>query len=432
MRDIIVTLAILSSLPYIWLRPHIGIYMWSLLAYLNPHRLTWGFAYNFPFSAIIAGMTIVSLLCTKEKKSMPWTPITIVWLLMIAWFSFATLFAMVPGNAVNEWSHFIKIQLFAFFTVMLCQSKERINGLIAIIVISVGFYGVKGAIFTVLTGGQWSVVGPPESFMAGNNEIGFTMMLVLPLAVYLRTQVEKRLFKVALMIVAIALLISILATYSRGALISIGVISFYFILKHKQRIRLLIGLATIVYAALNFLPQQWMDRMNTIEDYEEDASMGGRYNAWHFAYNLALDRPFIGGGFRAFNPSTFHLYAPDPDAFHDSHSIYFEVLGEQGFVGLALFLLLALLAFLKTMHIRRTTKGIASLRWAYDLGLALQVCLIGYATGGIVIGLAYFDLLYHIIGLIVLTSVVIGRELEKEKLLEVTQAHQEAAGSRSC
>ncbi len=424
MRDVIVTLAILSSLPYIWLKPHIGIYMWSMISYLNPHRLTWGFAYNFPFAAIIAGMTIVSLLCTKEKKSLPWTPITVVWLIMVVWFSITTMFAMVPEGAMVEWNRFVKIQLFAFFTVMLCQSKARIDGLIAVIALSIGFYGFKGAIFTVLTGGQWSVVGPTDSFIEGNNEIGFAMVVVLPLVVYLRSQVKKRLFKVALAILIVSMLISILATYSRGALISISVIACYFVLRHKNRIRLLIGLAIFAFAALNFLPDQWMDRMNTIDNYDEDESMGGRFNSWYFAYNLALDHPLMGGGFRVFDPSIYYRYAPDPDDFHDAHSIYFEVLGEQGFVGLALFLLLGLLSFLKTISIRRATKGVESLKWAYDLGLLLQVCLIGFATGGAALGVAYFDLLYHIIGLVVLTSVVVRRELDKKQLADVTETQR--------
>ncbi len=430
MRDIIVTLGILSSLPYIWIKPHIGIYMWSVIAYLNPHRLTWGFAYNFPFAAIIAGVTLLSLLFSKEKKSMPWMPLTIIWLFMVIWFSITTMFAMVPDVAVEEWNRFIKIQLFAFLALMLCQSKKRIDGLIIVIVVSIGFFGLKGAIFTIITGGQWSVVGPPDSFIAGNNEIGFAMMLVLPMVFYLRSQVKKRYLKIALVILMISMLISILATYSRGALISISVIAMYFVLRHKQRIRLLIGISIFAFAILNFLPEQWMERMNTIDDYEEDESMGGRYNAWYFAYYLALDHPFMGGGFRVFDPSVFHLYAPDPDDYHDSHSIYFEVLGEQGFVGLALFLSLALLSFLKTIQIRRLTKGVDSLKWAYDLGLFLQVCLIGYATGGIVIGMAYFHLLYHIIGLIVLTYVVSKRELEKMKLADATD-NSDGAGESS-
>ncbi len=80
--------------------------------------------------------------------------------------------------------------------------------------------------------------------------------------------------------------------------------------------------------------------MWTIRDYQEDSSSMGRINAWHFAANLAADRPVVGGGFQVFTPELFQKYAPNPTDFHDAHSIYFESLAEQGYVGLALFVLI--------------------------------------------------------------------------------------------
>jgi len=72
------------------------------------------------------------------------------------------------------------------------------------------------------------------------------------------------------------------------------------------------------------MPDAWMQRMGTIKTYEQDGSAMGRINAWHFAFNLALDRPIVGGGFETFQPDLFLKYAPEPENYHDSHSIYFE------------------------------------------------------------------------------------------------------------
>lgn len=53
MRDILVTALILGSLPFILRRPYIGILVWAWVSYMNPHRLTWVFAYDLPFAQIV-------------------------------------------------------------------------------------------------------------------------------------------------------------------------------------------------------------------------------------------------------------------------------------------------------------------------------------------------------------------------------------------
>ena len=130
----------------------------------------------------------------------------------------------------------------------------------------------------------------------------------------------------------------------------------------------------------------------------------GRINAWWFAYEVALDRPLVGGGFRTFTRDLFVQYAPAPFDWHDAHSIYFEVLGEQGFVGLALFLMLGFMSLRLGTWIIRHARNHPDLRWATDLGAMLQVSLIGYAVGGAFLGLAYFDLYYHLVVLIILVK----------------------------
>ena len=135
------------------------------------------------------------------------------------------------------------------------------------------------------------------------------------------------------------------------------------------------------------MPDHWFERMGSIQTFDQDMSAMGRINAWWFAWNLAQDHPITGGGFRTFTPELFQIYAPDPNHFVDAHSIYFEVLGEQGFVGLLLFLILGLSALYTGGWIVRRTKRDPELRWARDLAAMLQVSLVGYAAGGLFLGL---------------------------------------------
>jgi putative inorganic carbon (HCO3(-)) transporter len=184
-------------------------------------------------------------------------------------------------------------------------------------------------------------------------------------------------------------------------------------LKSNQKV--VLGLFGIILAlvALPLMPGKWFERMNTIQTYEEDSSAMGRINAWGFAINLAKDHPITGGGFATFTPDLFKIYAPFPEDFHDAHSIYFELLAEQGYVGLVLFLMIGFLAFKQCHYITSKCKGNYNLRWAANLAPMLQVSLIGYGVGGAFLGLAYFDLPYHLVALIVVTRSIIQRDINE-------------------
>jgi probable O-glycosylation ligase (exosortase A-associated) len=418
MRDLIITMIVFGAVPFMLTRPYVGIMVWSWLGYMNPHRLTWGFAYNFPFVQVAALCTLASLFINKEPKRFPWTTTTILWLSWVAWMAFTTLFAQVPEDANAELIRSIKIQMMVLITYLVIRNKHQLNMLIWTIVVSLGFFGTKGGAFTLATGGSHMVWGPPGSFIEGNNELALALLMIVPLMRYLQLESENKWVRRGTGVAQVLTLFSIVGSYSRGAFLGASAMGLMLWLKSKNKI--LIGISIIVCVSLvwSFMPQAWFDRMNTISTYEEDGSAMGRINAWWFAFNLAKAHPIVGGGYQAFTPELFLQYAPIPDDFHDAHSIYFEVLAEQGFIGLSIFLALGLSAFLAGSWILRNTKNIDSLRWANTLAAMLQVSLLGYAVGGAFLGLAYFDLPYHLISLIVITQVLVKEELEKLPLEE--------------
>jgi probable O-glycosylation ligase (exosortase A-associated) len=112
----------------------------------------------------------------------------------------------------------------------------------------------------------------------------------------------------------------------------------------------------------------------------------------------------MGGGFETFKAPTFRQYAPEPFRVHDAHSIYFEVMGEHGFIGLGLFLLMGIFTWFRAQQVIRACKKDAERKWASDLASMVQVSLVGYAVGGTFLGLAYFDLPYHLMIIVVLTA----------------------------
>lgn len=403
MRDIFVTVVIFSLIPFIFKRPWVGILLWSWLGYMNPHRLAWGFAYDFPFAMIVGLVTITAFLFSKEKKVMPWTRETLTLLLFVGWMFTTTLFAFYPEAAWLQWDKVWKIQLMVFLTALIITDRHKLHWLIWIIALSLGFYGVKGGIFTIMKGGVHRVQGPEGSFIAGNNEIALALVMVIPLIRYLHLQEKRKWIKIGLASAMVLTGVAAIGSQSRGGLVAMLAMGFFLWLKSRHKILTGFYMAVAVFIMIAVMPQEWYTRMSTIKTYEQDQSAQGRINAWHTAFNVAKNR-ITGGGFETFRAPTFQVYAPDPNNVHDVHSIYFEIMGEHGFIGFGLFILLGVMVWIRAQQIIKRCKRDSETKWAADLAGMIQVSLIGYAAGGAFLGMAYFDLPYHLMIVLVLAA----------------------------
>ncbi|MEW5943848.1 MAG: putative O-glycosylation ligase, exosortase A system-associated [Pseudomonadota bacterium] len=415
MRDIFVTAVVFGYLPFVLSRPYIGIYLWSWLGYMNPHRLSWSFAYDFPFAFVVGGATLAGVLFWREPRRIPWTRESVLLALFILWMLVTTFFAFHQGEAWVQMEKVAKIQLMIFVTLIVINTRERLQTMIWVMALSLAFYGVKGGIFTITHGGAYSVRGPAGTFIGGDNEIGLALIMTIPLLRYLQLTAKKAWIRHGLSAAMVLCAVAVIGSQSRGALVGSLAMGIFFWLKSRNKFStgLLIALATVLIMAI--MPQQWHDRMSTISTYEQDASAMGRINAWKMAINLANDRPLVGGGFDTFTGDIYDLYAPNPDDVHDSHSIYFEVLGEHGYVGLALFLALGIATWRSGSWVIRQTRRDPDRKWMADLAAMTQVSMIGFASGGAFLGLANFDLYYHLLSLIIITKVMLLKEQEGQR-----------------
>ena len=402
MRDIIITAVVFGLLFLVVKHPHYGIYLWSWLGYMNPHKQAWGFAQTMPFALMTAVVTLGVYFFSKEPKRIPWSPEIVLLLMFFVWVTITTIFSLYPVLAWGEWDKVWKILLMTLVTATLLTNRQRLEGLVWIIALSLGFYGIKGGIFTILHGGVYRVQGPETTFIAGNNEIALALVMTVPLIRYLHLQEKRRWLKLGLAGAMLLTGLAAIGSQSRGALLAAVMMGALLWFKSRQKFATAIYLIVAIGLVAAIMPQEWYDRMNTIETYQQDASALGRINAWHTAFNVAKDR-VTGGGFETFIAQTFRIYAPDPDNVHDVHSIYFEAMGEHGFIGFALWLSLGLFAWRTGNQVIRLCKNDPEKKWAADLAAMTQVSLLGYATGGAFLGLAYFDLYYHLVIILVLT-----------------------------
>jgi probable O-glycosylation ligase (exosortase A-associated) len=343
------------------------------------------------------------------------------------------MFALAPDMTWDRWDRTIKIMALGLCVPMTATSKERIYALVLVMVTSLAFFGVKGGLFTLLTGGTSHVIGPEGEGLGDNNALALALCLTLPLVNYVRIQSLSRTSRIVSAVAMILIVIAILGTYSRGGLIGLGMVGVYFLWKSRQRIAIAMFAVVALVAAFQFMPPQWLARMETIGTAQNDASFQDRLDAWQVALNIAAARPLIGGGLGASERSDIYsrfrsqgsINAQNAQAAGRSepinaprayHSIYFQVLGDNGYPGLLLFLALLILTWRYLAQIRRATRGVAEHAWAFDLATMMQVSLFSYAVAGAGLSMAYYDMPYLFMGIaIAIRQIVRGAKIENSE-----------------
>lgn len=431
MRDILITAIVCGLIPFILKNPRIGAYAWAWLAMMIPHRLSFGFARNLPFSLTVGIVTLVGFLFSKEKKPFPFSAITAVYLSLLGWMTVTSFFAIDTQEAIwARWGDIMKIHLFLMLTLMLLRGREQIERLIWVITLSLGFYGLKGGIFTVMTGGGGRVWGPAGGVIAGNNALGVALVMLVPFMYYLFQISTRRYIRNGMMILIAITFLGILGTQSRGALLALVCMAFFVALKGKKPVMTSLVIGGLLIAAIAFMPDSWTSRMNTIESYDQDSSAMSRVYTWKTLWNLALDRPLIGAGFNADLPIIFATYAPPEMGkfdFHGTvlvaHSIYFQALGEHGFPGLILYLLVGLITWRKAGKLASLSNTDPELSaWVPLLMRMIQASLAGFAVGGAFLSMVHFDLPYYIVALVVLVEASINETRMAQKAAARNQA----------
>ncbi len=421
MRDVALIFFFAVLQLAIFRNPWIGALSLAWLSYMIPHRLSYGFARGLPLVEIEFVFTSVCFLISPLPKRFPLTRESVALLLFMVWISFTTLLAMDPVGARSEWSRAMSILAEILLMLVLISDIKQLRALVWVIVLSLGFYGVKGGLFTALHGGNYVVLGPEGSFIENNNQLAMILAASLPLYRYLALATQRRWVRLCLWAAMALTVLAVFGTYSRGGIMALAAVFLMMFLTSRHRVPLIVLALLLVCAVPLVMPQQWIDRIQSIQNYAEDGSMLGRLNAWSFAWNLAKAHPIFGGGFGAFTPQLFAVYAPDPGNYHDAHSIYFRVLANHGFPGLLLYLGIGVMTFLSASSLIRKTRKDPELDEIALLQSAVRCCLFGYAVGGITSGIAYYELPFHLVAITIICKVILRDRLRARASEAATQ-----------
>lgn len=416
MRDYLILAVVFSGAPIALRFPWVGMLYFYWISLMNPHKLAWGMASQFNIAAIVAIATIVGFIFSNEEKRFSYHHLLGLMMLLWVHFTITTITAFNPEAAWVQWQKVSKIFLMSILTIPLFKTRERLGWMTLVIVFSLGFYGVKGGVFTIITGGEYLVWGPAGSFIRGNNELGLALNMLLPFLFFEGMDQTKKILRHAYFAAFLLSIVAIIGTRSRGAVVGLVFVILAILLTKElttnQRIIGIFVVGTCIVVGLLFAPQMWFDRMATIQDYKQDASAIGRINAWGFAHNLAKARPIVGGGFESFTPELFLQYAPNPQDVHDAHSVLFEVLAEHGYVGVGIYLAILLGAWITLGRLAKISRGIASFNWAMKYVLILRCSIVAYVSSGLTLGLAYFDFFWLLIAMTICLTQILRNQVK--------------------
>ena len=432
MRDILMVLVFPCLLYFIFKRPYIGVSLWIWSAMFFPNGWVWGFASSFRYNLLIALATILSYVFQQNKIKTEGSALTILILFFFLWTTISSIFTISnPSIVWFEWNVFFKIIIFYVLCILTIKTKHHINVFIWAVTLSAAYFGAAEGLKYIVTAGGHTVEGIPGSRLSDRNELALAVNMTLPLIIFLLSQTKHKWLKIALISAVIFNVVAIIGSFSRGGLLGLIVIGGYFFLQSKRKLLVSIFLILSVGIGSIFVSDEWTNRMDTINTMEQDNSFLGRVVAWKQAVLMAIDHPLFGGGFKAGqNPGVWYLYEADfyrlnfiidtgdyrVDRPKAAHSIYFQVLGDQGFVGLFIFLVILLVSYRKlSWAIKNTTD-----EWLIGLARMVKVSLVAYAAGGAALSLPYFDLSFALFAITHILCEIIHREKNKHALIDTS------------
>jgi probable O-glycosylation ligase (exosortase A-associated) len=218
-----------------------------------------------------------------------------------------------------------------------------------------------------------------------------------------------------------------------------GIVGFWLIMTTRRKWLTLFLIAALAVAFTIYAPEQWTDRLSTIQEADQDDSFMGRVIAWRVSSALALSNPVFGGGFHSVqvqyvwdifksSPGLLgFLNLPIPEfSAKAAHSIYFEVMGDMGFVGLLIFMTILLQSIYSRFAIKRMVATLGNqYTWARDLADMLMLAVIAYMAGGAAVSLAYLEVIYMIIMLMELLRLHVVRALASNSLSATSAPQKE-------
>lgn len=430
MRDLMFLGAMFFLVPLAFSNTFIALMIWGWTALVAIDNYLYGFMGSVRLNLIFALLTLTLILLKRdpERGKWEWTPaITLLCILLGHTFLSASL--GYSGNARNWelFELFAKTALFALVMPLAVTSRYRIHAFVIVICLGMGFHGLIDGLKFISSGGGHIVRGFRK--FGDNNHFAVLLTMAIPLMLYLSRYAQSKIVRFAAIGSTLVTIGAVIGTRSRGGFVALSVVGIWYLVTSRQRVTSLFVVALAILAIAPLAPDSWRERMETIGAADEDSSFMQRVEAWQVSSTIAIHNPVFGGGFHAVQVQSvwdqfrgqkgilgFVTIAHPADIFRAAHSIYFETMGDQGFVGFLLFMTLWIRAFVTGMSVSRAVKPLgADWQWAGDLGRALASVVLVFMVGGLTVSIAYSELILMVIVLIDILRKLVDGALASNK-----------------
>lgn len=434
-------------------RPFMFTLIYAYIDIVAPQRLSYFLLNSIPISLIMFGLALGGYLLYDKKTDSRISPrhSLIVALLLYCWYT--TSVADVPDFAAEKWAWVWKALVFAAFLPLLLKTKLRIEALALMLVLCASTLIVTGGIKTMAGGGgygQLTLLIDDNSGLYESSIISCVAIMIIPLILWLRDygtifKPDWRVKTYSTALIFACLLIPV-GTQARTGLVCIAVLAVLKLrfVQFKYILLYIIGVIGIGMAAFPFLPQTFVDRMSTISNYEADESASTRIAVWKWTWEYVQDNPF-GGGFDAFrqNKVIYDIPLEGAEGFEEEsvderevvdegrayHSSFFEMLGEQGFPGLIMWLIIHVggvwrMEIIRRMYLRRKREDE---QWVAPLALALQNGQIIFLVGSLFVGIAFQPFVYMLIAMQLGLDTYLARRRKEAAWKPITQGRLKLA-----
>lgn len=419
-------------------RPFIWVLAYAYVDIVSPHHLSYYLLNQVPLSLIVASLAVLGWALLDPGKSFRTTGGQWLIALFGAWCAFTTIYADFPVEAAFKWGWVWKAMVWAIFLPFALRTRLRLESYILFMVLGAGSIIIAGGIKTVLAGGGYGALNLMVDSNSGiyeSSTASTVAIAVIPLIVWLARfgtifPKDWRVVTFAALFIFACLLIPI-GTEARTGLVCIAVLAVLMLRDNNRRFLYATVAGFALLVSLPLLPQTFSERMGTISGYQGDTSAMTRLAVWSWTLDYVQENP-AGGGFGAYRGNRIAVQTSDVEAqgsvvtaqqsleFDEArayHSAYFEVLGEQGYFGFALYLLIHGLALLKMEVIRRRFRKTDDERdrWIAPLATALQHAQIICMVGGIFLGIAYQPIILMLLGVEFAFALYVARERAAER-----------------
>ncbi len=386
-------------------RPWLGVIGLAFVGYLQPHTYAGDFARQFPIYKILFAATAIGTLFTRDRQWPPrdWRVLVLAGLWLF--FLLTTAFSWLPFLA---WPRFVEVSAVlasTFLVLVLINTREKLFVLIAAIALAFGLVSLKGGFWAVIHGFAERVYGPPGSQYGDNNHFAVAAVMTIPLLLLWFRQSASSWLKAALALAIVLSVFAALSSWSRGALLALGVTSMLLVVDSRKGAWALAPVVGAVVLALVLMPEQWFARMESIGAYQADGSAQGRLAVWQQGLGYALKSPFLGTGFEGWVVGKARIAW---------HSAYVAILAEQGLLAFVLWVSLILGTLVRLTQLAWSHRGSAESAWVRHTSTALRASLVAYCVGGAFIGIAYWDLLYQLIAAAIVLEALSDRLVPRE------------------